>query len=110
MMRSFFKISLLLPAILSFAPEAAGRPRACAATTGGKGIAGKAVYFITNDQKNAVGALPIGADGMLSNGTLTSTGGAGSNAVDGSNNQPAVPDALVSQSALTIAGNVCPRP
>jgi len=70
---------------------------------------GKALYFITNDETNSVVALPIGADGRLSLGSVTPTGGAGSVALN-SEGQPATPDALVSQSALTIAGNVsaCP--
>ncbi|KAH7070058.1 hypothetical protein FB567DRAFT_539749 [Paraphoma chrysanthemicola] len=66
---------------------------------------GKAVYFLTNDKENAVVALPIGADGTLSNGTVTNTGGAGSIAIDGATMQPGVPDALVGQSSLTVAGN-----
>lgn len=66
---------------------------------------GRALYFITNDKINAVVALPINANGQLSPGTVTRTGGAGSVALN-SDNQPATPDALVSQSALTIAGNV----
>ncbi|KAH7069563.1 hypothetical protein BKA63DRAFT_605974 [Paraphoma chrysanthemicola] len=65
---------------------------------------GKAVYFLTNDKENAVVALPISADGTLSNGTMTKTGGAGSIALD-AKMQPAVPDALVGQSSLTVAGN-----
>lgn len=68
--------------------------------------AGKAVYFITNAQENSVVALPIGNDGMLSKGTSTKTGGAGSIAINGANMQPGVPDALVGQSALTVVGNV----
>jgi len=99
--------SILLAALLSLAPGAlsgpsldiAPRHRNQAATVG------KAVYFITNDQANAVVALPIGPDGKLSPGTMTPTGGAGSIALN-SKGQPANPDALVSQSALTIAGNV----
>ncbi len=70
--------------------------------------AGRALYFITNDDANAVVALPIGADGRLSPGSVTPTGGAGSVALN-SDNKPATPDALVSQSALTIAGNVSPN-
>lgn len=70
---------------------------------------GKAVYFITNDKENAVVALPIAADGTLSAGTVTKTGGAGSIAVDAATGEPATPDALISQSALTVAGNVCCR-
>jgi hypothetical protein len=67
---------------------------------------GKAVYFITNEAENAVVALPIAADGTLSAGTVTKTGGAGSIAL-GVMGEPALPDALVAQSALTVAGNVC---
>lgn len=67
---------------------------------------GKAVYFITNEAENAVVALPIAADGKLSAGTVTKTGGAGSIALDGATGEPALPDALVGQSALTVAGNV----
>ncbi|KAI9158084.1 hypothetical protein HJFPF1_06073 [Paramyrothecium foliicola] len=65
----------------------------------------KAVYIISNEMQNEVVALPIGMDGKLSAGTRTATGGMGSNAIDGMTMQPAVPDALVSQSALTVAGN-----
>ncbi|OCL14811.1 hypothetical protein AOQ84DRAFT_207763 [Glonium stellatum] len=72
---------------------------------GGKAAAvGKALYFLTNDAQNAVVALPIAADGGLANGTITSTCGAGSNAIDGSTKAPAAPDALVGQSALAITG------
>jgi hypothetical protein len=66
--------------------------------------AGRAIYILTNDESNSVVALPIGPDGKLSAGTITATDGAGSIALN-SDNQPATPDALVSQSALTIAGN-----
>ncbi|KAF4546157.1 3-carboxymuconate cyclase protein [Lasiodiplodia theobromae] len=66
---------------------------------------GKAVYFLTNDAQNAVVALPIAADGTLSDGTVTATNGAGSNAIDGTTNKTSAPDALVGQSSLTIAGN-----
>jgi hypothetical protein len=66
---------------------------------------GKALYLITNDAENQVVALPIGMDGKLSMGMCMATGGAGSNAIDGMTNGPAQPDALVSQSALTVAGN-----
>jgi hypothetical protein len=66
---------------------------------------GRAIYFLTNDAENAVVAVPIGKDGMLSKGTVVKTGGAGSNSVDAMG-QPAAPDALVGQSALTVVGNV----
>lgn len=67
---------------------------------------GKAVYLLTNDANNAVVALPIDEDGALAAGTITPSGGAGSNTIDGTTMKPAQPDALVSQSSLTIAGNV----
>ncbi|CAN9083939.1 unnamed protein product [Alternaria alternata] len=70
----------------------------------GKPAVGRAIYMLTNDADNAVVALPIGADGMLSKGKVMKTGGAGSVAVD-AEGKPATPDALVGQSALTIAGN-----
>ncbi|KAK3392907.1 hypothetical protein B0H63DRAFT_504916 [Podospora didyma] len=96
--------SLLL---LSLSPlPAAGQASSCGnpqSNNSTASVAGKAVYFITNDQVNSVVALPIGADGTLSPGTVTATGGAGSVALN-SKNEPATPDALVSQSALTLAG------
>ncbi len=70
---------------------------------------GKAVYLINNEQTNAVVALRVGPDGKLSPGTVTPTGGAGSVALN-SKGEPAITDALVSQSALTVAGNVGAKP
>lgn len=68
--------------------------------------AGKALYLITNDEAaNAVVSLRVGPDGKLSPGRVTPTNGTGSIALN-SMGQPATPDALVSQSALTIAGDV----
>ena len=66
---------------------------------------GKAIYFLTNDAENAIVALPIGVDGMLTKGAVVKTGGAGSNSVDAMG-QPAAPDGLVGQSASTVVGNV----
>jgi hypothetical protein len=67
---------------------------------------GKFIYMLSNEKENAVVALPIGKDGLLGGaGKLTATGGAGMTGVD-ANKLPAVPDALFSQSSLTIAGNV----
>ncbi|KIW96366.1 uncharacterized protein Z519_03435 [Cladophialophora bantiana CBS 173.52] len=75
----------------------------------GKGVShskgARAIYFITNDASNSVAAVPVAANGMLSEGTLTPTGGDGSNSISGATNEPAAPDALISQSALTVAGN-----
>ncbi|KAF1974468.1 hypothetical protein BU23DRAFT_94026 [Bimuria novae-zelandiae CBS 107.79] len=66
---------------------------------------GKAVYFITNEAENAVVALPIGRDGKLSAGTSTKTGGSGGIQISAMTGQPALSDALVSQSSLTVVGN-----
>jgi hypothetical protein len=102
---------LLAASLVTLAPGVAGTshqklsPRKNAMMSG----TGKAVYFITNDATNAVVALPIGPDGKLSAGTVTQTGGAGSASLK-SDGQPAAPDALVSQSALTIAGDVSQAP
>lgn len=101
--------SLLLSGLWLFT-LAAGAPAphcgaACQAAARSPTV-GKAIYFLTNDAQNAVVALPIAADGTLSNGTVTATNGAGSNAIDGTTNQTSAPDALVGQSSLTIAGNV----
>ncbi|PKS11605.1 hypothetical protein jhhlp_001755 [Lomentospora prolificans] len=70
----------------------------------GRNSVAKAIYFLTNDEVNAVVALPISDDGTLSPGAVTATGGVGSVALN-ADNQPATPDALVGQSALTVAGN-----
>ncbi|EAQ89269.1 hypothetical protein CHGG_05888 [Chaetomium globosum CBS 148.51] len=97
---------LPLAALLSLTPGAisAVSPRGHPA---GPAPVGKAIYILTNDESNAVVALPIGPDGKLSAGTVTATDGAGSIALN-ADNQPATPDALVGQSSLTIAGNVSP--
>jgi hypothetical protein len=61
--------------------------------------------MITNEDQNAVAAIKINPDGLLGDGTLTSTGGAGLAAME-ADGQPAMPDSLISQSALAIAGQV----
>jgi hypothetical protein len=65
----------------------------------------KAVYFITNAANNSVVALSVAADGTLSDGSITATGGAGMNGID-STGAPAAPDSLFSQGAVKVAGNV----
>jgi hypothetical protein len=65
----------------------------------------QALYLLSNEVNNEVIALPIRADGTISAGRRTSTKGAGSISIDGKTMMPAVSDALVSQSALTVAGN-----
>ena len=65
----------------------------------------KVVYTINNEKENAVVAIRVGADGMLqaAGASKTPTGGAGANGVD-DKGEPAAPDPLFSQSALTVAG------
>ncbi|KAF9637190.1 hypothetical protein BFW01_g8086 [Lasiodiplodia theobromae] len=94
-MYTLFRNILLFASTLATAAPSGQRYRAT----------GRAIYFLTNDANNAVVSIPIAADGTLSEGTVTVTGGAGSNAINGANNMPAAPDALVAQSTLTIAGN-----
>lgn len=77
-----------------------------AAPTGRATANAKAIYFITNDACNSVVALRVAADGTLSDGSITSTGGAGMNAIDSATGGPAAPDALFSQGAVKVAGNV----
>ncbi|RYP17070.1 hypothetical protein DL767_010087 [Monosporascus sp. MG133] len=73
------------------------KPQECQAT-------GKAVYLLTNDAENAIVALPINADGTLSKGTSTKSGGKGATSIDGATGELAATDALISQGSLTIAG------
>ncbi|KAF2183559.1 hypothetical protein K469DRAFT_690015 [Zopfia rhizophila CBS 207.26] len=93
-------ISLLAPLLLAAPSNIPIRLRPRQAQNA---ATGKAIYFITNDAQNAVVAMPINADGTLGDATLTATGGSGSTALD-AKGQPAVPDALIGQSSLTIAG------
>lgn len=69
-----------------------------------------AIYFLTNEKANSVVAVPIGQDGMLSGGMTTATQGAGSNSINGETNEPAVPDPLIGQAALVVAGQVDTSP
>ncbi|KAI1331219.1 hypothetical protein F5Y16DRAFT_296045 [Xylariaceae sp. FL0255] len=68
-------------------------------------VIGKAVYILTNDKTNAIVALPINAKGTLSKGSVTPSGGSGSDSIHADTQMPAAPDALISQSALTLAGD-----
>lgn len=67
----------------------------------------RAVYFMTNLASNAIVALPVGQDGTVSAGTMTSTGGAGGNLVDPTKGTPNGPDALGSQGSVQVVGDVC---
>lgn len=97
-------VSFILPALLCLTQQVSSHP-ACRPEMNMAAANGKAIYVLTNDDQNGVLALPIKKDGTLAKGQVAMTGGAGSIAVDADGN-PATPDALVSQSALTIAGNV----
>jgi hypothetical protein len=78
--------------------------------TGAATAQAKAIYFMTNQATNSVIAIPVSANGTLSGGTSIGTGGAGSNLIDTSTNEPAAPDALASQGAVKVEGNVNLRP
>lgn len=99
-------------ALVPLMPQVLALPTSCGGSGAANNANGKAIYFITNGKANAVAAIPIGIDGLLkATGTLTATGGAGANGVDGATKEPAAPDPLFSQSSLTLAGNVCcPKP
>ncbi|TVY43811.1 hypothetical protein LSUB1_G002161 [Lachnellula subtilissima] len=64
----------------------------------------KAIYFISNAANNSVVALKVAADGTLSDGSITATGGVGMSGLDSTGN-PAGADGLFSQGSLKIAGN-----
>ncbi|KAI5926236.1 hypothetical protein F4810DRAFT_586381 [Camillea tinctor] len=100
-----YGLTLLSLSLATIMDQVLARPTSCGmGATQNKN--GKAIYLITNDNTNAVVSIPIGEDGLLqTTGTSTATAGAGSNSFDGLTNQTAAPDALFSQSSLTIAGN-----
>jgi hypothetical protein len=82
-----------------------GKGGASSNSTSASSTNAKAIYFITNAANNSIVALKVAADGTLSDGSITSTGGAGMSGVD-STGAPAAPDSLFSQGALKVAGNV----
>ncbi|KAJ5545573.1 hypothetical protein N7494_003158 [Penicillium frequentans] len=65
---------------------------------------GKAVYFQSNEQENSVISIPIGRDGKLYGGMITSSGGKGGAGIDGTTKRPAAPDALSSQGSVIVSG------
>lgn len=71
---------------------------------------GKALYLQSNEQDNSVVSIPIGRDGKLYGGMVTSSGGKGSAGIDGATNKPAGPDALSSQGSVTVSGDVSVSP
>lgn len=96
--------SLFLLGLANLVPEASARPSTCPPPP----KPGKALYMISNGAHNSVIALPINSNGLLGQGTSTSTGGSGSNFFTITDNKKEIagPDALASQAALTISGNV----
>lgn len=65
----------------------------------------KAIYFLTNNACNSVVALKVAADGTLSDGSITGTGGASMNGILSATGGIAAPDALFSQGAVRVAGS-----
>jgi len=96
-------ILALAPSLLHLAPGVGAHPKGCKAATS---ATGKTLYTLSNEATNQVVAISIGADGKLSGGAATNTGGAGANGIDSAINGASAPDALFSQSALTVAGTV----
>lgn len=65
----------------------------------------KVVYFISNAANNSIVAMKVGANGSLSDGSVTPTGGAGMSGVNATGGA-AAPDSLFSQGSIKISGNV----
>lgn len=89
---------------LTLCAQAASIPgnKASAAQSSGA----KAVYFMTNSDKNSIIAVSVGSNGLLSKAANTASGGKGAIGIDGSTNSSAATDGLFSQSSLSIAQNV----
>ncbi|KAF8849685.1 hypothetical protein BDZ45DRAFT_555149, partial [Acephala macrosclerotiorum] len=64
----------------------------------------KVVYFISNAANNSIVAMKVGANGSLSDGSVTPTGGAGMSGVNATGGA-AAPDSLFSQGSIKISGN-----
>ncbi|KAG9228045.1 hypothetical protein BJ875DRAFT_272675 [Amylocarpus encephaloides] len=64
----------------------------------------KAVYFISNAAKNSIVALKVASNGLLSDGSITATGGLGAVGVDAMG-KPVAVDPLFSQGAIKVEGN-----
>jgi hypothetical protein len=69
------------------------------------GPVAKVLYLITDLTPNEVVALPVSHDGVVSEGTVTATGGDGG-VYDVSNGVPVPLDALASQDSIVRTGNV----
>lgn len=66
----------------------------------------RALYFQSNQVANSIVALPISSNETVMQGTTTSTRGAGANSINSMTMEPAGPDALASQGAVTVVDNV----
>ena len=66
----------------------------------------KAVYFLTNQQPNAVVSLKDNSDGTLTDGSITMTGGDGVTGMPLANGSPLGKGTLFGQGAVTVAGQV----
>ncbi|KAK3372025.1 hypothetical protein B0H63DRAFT_401108 [Podospora didyma] len=63
----------------------------------------RALYFCTNKEDNAVAAVELDKDGMVSGrASIWKTGGSGAQGVDWKTKQSAAPDSLFSSSALVV--------
>lgn len=72
----------------------------------GRIVNARAIYFMSNNKAgNQIYALPVNSSGLVSDGTVTATGGSG--AYEGS---PTPGDSLGSQGSLQINGNVRSTP
>ncbi|SCU86210.1 LADA_0D13036g1_1 [Lachancea dasiensis] len=66
---------------------------------------GRALYFQTNEDSNAIVSVKIHDNGTLSEGQLTYTNGTGAREISAATNQTASPDGLSSQGSVTVVGN-----
>lgn len=95
-----FSIAAALLGLSATALPLDARGESCEAPRGAK-----AIYFLTNEDSNSVVAIPIGLNGTLSGGATIATGGKGGSTVNSTGGANG-PDALSSQSALTVVDNV----
>lgn len=63
---------------------------------------GKALYFQTNEEQNAIVSVKINKNGALSAGQLSYTNGTGASEISAATNKTAAPDGLSSQGSVTV--------
>ncbi|KAI9673455.1 MAG: hypothetical protein M1817_002917 [Caeruleum heppii] len=83
----------------------AGQGSSAAGMSGNASGNAKAVYLMSNNFDNKIVCFTVNEDGTLSMGSETATGGEGANMISAMTGAELIPDGLVSQSALAIAGN-----